>query len=170
MRILFLILASSIFSIYGFCDLSTNPKNWYPVTDNVMGGISDLQVTHNDGVFLMQGTVSTKNNGGFVRFGQDVSFKDNSIKGIRFMAKGNNESYEIHVTLKGIKMPPWSYFSNSFAVSDECQEYQIYFSDFSREGYSARSMQPKNIRNLSFAGYGRDFPVDLAVKDISVIY
>ena len=75
MRILFLILASSMFSIYGFCDLSTNPKNWYPVTDNVMGGISDLQVTYNDGVFLMQGTVSTKNNGGFVRFGQDVSFK-----------------------------------------------------------------------------------------------
>jgi hypothetical protein len=155
--------------INSFADISLDPKSWYPVTDNVMGGISDLQVTHNDGVFLMQGTVSTKNNGGFVRFGQDVSFKDNSIKGIRFKAKGNNESYEIHVTLKGIKMPPWSYFSNSFAVSEEWQEYEIYFSDFSREGYSARSMQPKNIRNLSFAGYGRDFPVDLAIKDISVI-
>jgi hypothetical protein len=158
-----------ILSTHSIADISSDPKSWYPVTDNVMGGISDLQVTHNDGVFLMQGTVSTKNNGGFVRFGQDVSFKDNSIKGIRFKAKGNNESYEIHVTLKGIKMPPWSYFSNSFAVSEDWQEYEIYFSDFSREGYSARSMQPKNIRNLSFAGYGRDFPVDLAIKDISVI-
>jgi len=163
------VLILLILSTHSIADISSDPKSWYPVTDNVMGGISDLQVTHNDGVFLMQGTVSTKNNGGFVRFGQDVSFKDNSIQGIRFKAKGNNESYEIHVTLKGIKMPPWSYFSNSFAVSDEWQEYQIYFSDFSREGYSARSMQPKNIRNLSFAGYGRDFPVDLAVKDISVI-
>jgi len=158
-----------ILSTHSIADISSDPKSWYPVTDNVMGGISDLQVTHNDGVFLMQGTVSTKNNGGFVRFGQDVSFKDNSIKGIRFKAKGNNESYEIHVTLKGIKMPPWSYFSNSFGVSEDWQEYEIYFSDFSREGYSARSMQPKNIRNLSFAGYGRDFPVDLAIKDISVI-
>jgi hypothetical protein len=165
----FIIFFFLVFGMNIFSDISSDPKNWYPVTDNVMGGISDLQVTHNDGVFLMQGTVSTKNNGGFVRFGQDVSFKDNSIKGIRFKAKGNNESYEIHVTLKGIKIPPWSYFSNSFAVSEEWQEYEIYFSDFLREGYSARSMQPKNIRNLSFAGYGRDFPVDLAVKDISVI-
>ena len=158
-----------IFSMNSFSDISSDPKNWYPVTDNVMGGISDLQVTHNDGVFLMQGTVSTKNNGGFVRFGQDISFKDNSIKGIRFKAKGNNESYEIHATLRGFKMPPWSYLSNSFKVGEEWQEYEIYFSDFSKEGYSARSMQPKNIRNLSFAGYGRDFIVDLAIKDVEII-
>ena len=88
------VLILLILSTHSIADISSDPKSWYPVTDNVMGGISDLQVTHNDGVFLMQGTVSTKNNGGFVRFGQDVSFKDNSIKGIRFMAKGNNESYK----------------------------------------------------------------------------
>jgi hypothetical protein len=30
------------------------------------------------------------------------------------------------------------------------------------------SMKPKNIRDISFAGYGRDFEVDLAIKEISL--
>ena len=29
-------------------------------------------------------------------------------------------------------------------------------------------MQPKNINNIAFAGYGRDFDVNLMIKDISV--
>ena len=158
----------------GFC-ICTNAStlsdtnNWYVVTDRVMGGISNLEVEHADDIFILKGNVSTKNNGGFVRLGLDANFKDNSIKGLRFKAKGNNESYEIHATLRGIKMPPWSYFSNSFTVSEDWQEYELYFSDFSAEGYSVRSMKPTNIRNLSFAGYGRDFIVDLAIKDVEII-
>jgi hypothetical protein len=30
-------------------------------------------------------------------------------------------------------------------------------------------MKAKNIRDLSIAGYGRDFVVDLAIKEISLI-
>ncbi len=152
-----------------FADISLDPKNWYPVTDNVMGGQSTLEVVAEEGLFVMQGDVSTKNNGGFVRLGQDVNFQDNSIKGIQFKAKGNNETYEIHATLRGIKVPPWAYFSQQFTVSEDWQEFKIYFNNFSAEGYSARSMKPSNIRNLSFAGYGRDFEVDLTIKDIAII-
>ncbi len=118
----------------------------------------------------MKGNVSTDNNGGFVRLSNRIDISSNNFHGIKFKAKGNNETYEIHVTLKGIKMPPWSYFSKGFDVNDEWQEYEIFFKDLKRSsGISTASMKAKNIRDISIAGYGKDFNVDLAIKDISLI-
>tara|TARA_B100000575_G_C22827114_1_gene485906 strand:- start:90 stop:470 length:381 start_codon:yes stop_codon:yes gene_type:complete len=122
-----------------------------------------------DGVFTMKGKVSTENNGGFVRLSNRIDIKNNNFKGIKFKAKGNNESYEVHVTLKGLKIPPWSYFSKSFDVTNEWREYKIKFKDLKASaGFSAGSMQARNIRDISIAGYGRDFVVDLKLKDISL--
>ena len=147
-----------------------NPKDWIGITDQVMGGVSDLTISHSDGIFYMKGNVSTDNNGGFVRLSNRVAINSNDFKGIKFKAKGNNETYEIHVTLKGLKIPPWSYFSQGFDVKDVWQEYQIFFSDLERSsGFSAASMKARNIRDISIAGFGRDFSVDLAVKEISLI-
>ena len=78
------------------------PQAWQGVTDQVMGG-----------------NVSTDNNGGFVRLSNRININSNDFKGIKFKAKGNNETYEIHVTLKGLKIPPWSYFSQAFDVNDD---------------------------------------------------
>ena len=118
----------------------------------------------------MSGNVSTDNNGGFVRLSNRIDINSNNFQGIRFKAKGNNETYEIHVTLKGLKIPPWSYFSQSFDVTNEWQEYEIFFENLKRSsGFSAASMKAKNIRDLSIAGFGRDFEVDLAIKEISLI-
>jgi hypothetical protein len=147
-----------------------DPSTWQGVTDQVMGGVSNLIIKHSEGIFYMTGNVSTDNNGGFVRLSNRVNISSNDFKGIKFKAKGNNETYEIHVTLKGLKIPPWSYFSQSFDVTDDWQEYQISFKDLKRSsGFSAASMKAKNIRDLSIAGFGRDFAVDLAIKDISLI-
>ena len=146
------------------------PQAWQGVTDQVMGGVSNLAIRHSDGVFYMSGNVSTDNNGGFVRLSNRININSNDFKGIKFKAKGNNESYEIHVTLKGLKIPPWSYFSQAFDVNEDWQEYEIFFKDLKRSsGFSASSMKAKNIRDLSIAGFGRDFEVDLAIKDISLI-
>ena len=135
-----------------------------------MGGISKLSIKHIDDTFYMKGNVSTDNNGGFVRLSNRININSNDFQGIRFKAKGNNESYEIHVTLKGLKIPPWSYFSQSFEVTSEWKEYEIFFKDLKRSsGFSAVSMKAKNIRDLSIAGFGRDFEVDLAIKEISLI-
>jgi len=146
------------------------PQAWQGVTDRVMGGVSNLAIRHSDGVFYMSGNVSTDNNGGFVRLSNRININSNDFKGIKFKAKGNNETYEIHVTLKGLKIPPWSYFSQSFDVNDDWQEYEIFFKDLKRSsGFSASPMKAKNIRDLSIAGYGRDFKVDLAIKEIRLI-
>ena len=42
-------------------------NEWYAYTDNVMGGKSELVAQQNQDVIKLSGTVSTKNNGGFVR-------------------------------------------------------------------------------------------------------
>ncbi len=164
-KLLFLISVSMNISSSQLDD----PNTWRPITDQVMGGISNLSITHMDGVFTMKGKVSTENNGGFVRLSNRIDIKNNNFKGIKFKAKGNNESYEVHVTLKGLKIPPWSYFSKSFDVTNEWREYKIKFKDLKASaGFSAGSMQARNIRDISIAGYGRDFVVDLKLKDISL--
>ena len=157
-------------SMNTFTQPLNDPSAWRPITDQVMGGISNLSISHSEGVFFMKGNVSTENNGGFVRLSNRIDISSNNFHGIKFKAKGNNETYEIHVTLKGIKMPPWSYFSKGFDVTNEWQEYEIFFKDLKRSsGISTASMKAKNIRDISIAGYGKDFNVDLAIKEISLI-
>ena len=170
-EILLKLLLLIFLSMNAFSNQLDDPNTWRPITDQVMGGISKLVISHNDGVFTMTGEVSTENNGGFVRLSNRIDITNNDFKGIKFQAKGNNESYEVHVTLKGLKMPPWSYFSKSFDVINEWQEYRIDFKDLkASSGFSAASMQASNIRDISIAGYGRNFNVDLKIKDISLYF
>ena len=146
---------------------SNNPSSWYLVTDQVMGGKSELRVDVDDGVFSLSGYVTTENNGGFVRLAHSPKNVDKEVKGIRFMAKGNNETYEVHVTMQGLRMPPWAYHSSTFDVNTEWKMFEINFSDFEKKSGVSAKLLPNNIRDISFAGYGRDFDVDLQVKEIS---
>ena len=122
--ILFLLIGLSLFTQ---SEISSNPNDWYGVTDRVMGGKSNLQVEFVEETFILRGNVTTQNNGGFVRLVQDIKLNDDSLSGISFQAKGNDEVYEIHATLKGMKIPPWSYMSRSFQVTDKWKRYEIYF-------------------------------------------
>ena len=150
-----------------FTDISNNSSNWYVVTDQVMGGKSQLEVNADDGIFSLSGYVTTINNGGFVRLAHRPKNIDKDIKGIRFMAKGNDETYEVHVTMRGLRMPPWAYHSSTFDVNTEWKMFEINFSDFEKKSGVSAKLLPNNIRDISFAGYGRDFDVDLQVKEIS---
>ena len=160
--LLFLTLSMSALS-----NISNNPSNWYVVTDQVMGGKSELQVSVDGGVFSLNGYVTTENNGGFVRLAHSPENVDKEVQGIRFMAKGNNETYEVHVTMQGLRMPPWAYHSSTFDVNTEWKMFEINFSNFEKKSGVSAKLLPNNIRDISFAGYGRDFDVDLQVKEIS---
>ena len=109
-------------------------------TDDVMGGKSTLEensTSSSDEYIHLIGKVTTENNGGFVRMGcQSQKELSKSAKGLKFMAKGNNEAYEIHITLSGMKLPPWSFFRKEFKVNEEWQEFFIEFNDFEKYGYS----------------------------------
>ena len=163
-----LLLLFLTISMNALSNISNNPSNWYLVTDQVMGGKSELRVDVDDGVFSLSGYVTTENNGGFVRLAHSPKNVDKEVKGIRFMAKGNNETYEVHVTMQGLRMPPWAYHSSTFDVNTEWKMFEINFSDFEKKSGVSAKLLPNNIRDISFAGYGRDFDVDLQVKEISV--
>ena len=162
-----LLLLFLTISMNALSNISNNPSNWYLVTDQVMGGKSELRVEVDDGVFSLSGYVTTENNGGFVRLAHSPKNVDKQVKGIRFMAKGNNETYEVHVTMQGLRMPPWAYHSSTFDVNTEWKMFEINFSDFEKKSGVSAKLLPNNIRDISFAGYGRDFDVDLQVKEIS---
>ena len=162
-----LLLLFLTISMNALSNISNNPSNWYLVTDQVMGGKSELRVEVDGGVFSLNGYVTTENNGGFVRLAHSPKNVDKEVKGIRFMAKGNNETYEVHVTMQGLRMPPWAYHSSTFDVNAEWKMFEINFSDFEKKSGVSAKLRPNNIRDISFAGYGRDFDVDLQVKEIS---
>ena len=162
-----LLLLFLTLSMNALSNISNNPSNWYVVTDQVMGGKSELQVSVDGGVFSLNGYVTTENNGGFVRLAHSPENVDKEVQGIRFMAKGNNETYEVHVTMQGLRMPPWAYHSSTFDVNTEWKMFEINFSDFEKKSGVSGRLLPNNIRDISFAGYGRDFDVDLQVKEIS---
>jgi len=150
-----------------FSDISNNPSSWYIVTDQVMGGKSELEAGFDNGVFSLKGYVTTANNGGFVRLVHRPENINKEIKGIRFMARGNNESYEVHITMQGLRMPPWAYHSSTFDVDSDWKMFEINFSEFKKKSGMSPRLNPRNIRDISFAGYGRDFEVNLEVKEIS---
>ena len=150
-----------------FAGMSEKPDQWYVVTDRVMGGSSNLEADYDNGTFKMTGNV-VKKDGGFVRLAHRPEKISKNAKGIRFKARGNNETYEVHLTLKGVKMPPWSYLSSTFNVSDEWQEFKISFDEFQKNGYMMAVLKSQNIRDISIAGYGRDFDVNLEFKDVTV--
>ena len=76
-----------VFSMNSFALTLDDPNDLRGVTDQVMGGKSVLSIDHEDGIFYMKGTVTTANNGGFVRLSKRIDIKDNSYKGVTFKAK-----------------------------------------------------------------------------------
>ena len=77
--------------------------------------------------------------------------------------------YTFNQRIENLFKSYFSYFSKSFEVNDTWQQYEIFFSDLKlATGFSAASLKAKNIKDLSIAGYGRDFKVDLAIKDITL--
>lgn len=175
-KLFFLLVLSnfSLFSLnewYGYTDEVMGGEStikWYSYTDQVMGGDSSIETVKDGETFHILGNVSTRNNGGFIRFATNAESISAKAEGIKFLAKANNQTYDIHISLSGMKMPPWSFFFTKFYISEEWQEYKIFFSDFETYGFSMKKFSPENFRELSFAGYGRDFEVNLLIKNIEI--
>ena len=57
-------------------DLNSNRANWSAISDNVMGGVSEVNAYEMDDgsikFYRLEGSVSTKNNGGFIQIRTNV--------------------------------------------------------------------------------------------------
>ena len=72
-----------LISMSAFSQMSDDPNNWTVVTDQVMGGKSELKADYDQGTIQLKGYVTTQNNGGFVRLAHRPESISNDIKGIK---------------------------------------------------------------------------------------
>ena len=124
-----------------------DPQAWIGVTDQVMGGVSDLAITHSDGIFFMKGNVSTENNGGFCSIRHSLSRKyigNNNI--LKLKIKGDGKDYQLR-----IKANRNDYFSYvvTFKTSGEWEEIEIPLKEMS-PSFRGRKLNMQNFNNNYF--------------------
>ena len=151
-------------------------RYWRFLSDRVMGGVSDgnLEFVTIDGraAARMTGDVSTRNNGGFIQFRAGVDFSalaDNgsALRGMRIRARGNNETYYIHLRTRDTNRP-WHYYSAAFTVDESWQHFTLPFAGFAHSaGLTPQTPSADRLVSIGIVAYGRDHAADIAVADIS---
>ena len=153
-------------------------KYWQYVSDRVMGGVSDGQVTiEQDGEMYyarLTGNVSTANNGGFIQLRSGVSFanteKDGkNLKGVRLNVRGNGETYDIHIITNDMAYYG-DFYSATFQADSDWKMIDLPFNTFERKRYNTSKLDAKNIRSFAIAAYGRNFTSDVSVSTIEFYY
>jgi len=153
-------------------------KYWQYVSDRVMGGVSDGQVTlEQDGEMYyarLTGNVSTKNNGGFIQLRSEVSFSNSekdgkNLRGVRLNVRGNGETYYIHIRTNE-SWSPSDYYSTTFIADSEWKMIDLPFNIFERRWSNDSSLDAKKIRSFGIVAYGRDYISDVSVSTIEFYY
>ncbi|MCW8941618.1 MAG: CIA30 family protein [Gammaproteobacteria bacterium] len=155
-------------------DVTSNlGTKWQLVTDNVMGGLSQGQLTLDSykgrQCLRMRGDVTTENNGGFVQIALSLSelgvFDASGYTGVEIEVAGNNELYNIHFRT-GELWFPWQSYRYSFTAASDWQTYRIPFSGL--EKYKTlHSFSQDEIKRIGLVAIGRDFQADLCLAAIA---
>ena len=157
-----------------FTDKFTTNTNWKLITDQVMGGISQGQFNYqkigNDNAVVLTGSVSTKNNGGFIQIRRNLNnINLNKVNKITINAKGNNEKYFIHLRTT-FTFLPWQYYQYSFNVQKDFKNFILPIRNFKKSGFLLPDkINPKNIKSIGIVAFGRDYKAELIVKEISFV-
>lgn len=106
-------------------------KRWYPINDNVMGGVSDGRVEHAaDGALRFVGAVSLENNGGFASVRSHPTVMDLSdCSGILVRVRGDGQHYAFNVQTD-YRIRAGSYRHSFVTVPDTWIEIYFPFSEF----------------------------------------
>ena len=154
-------------------DYSTgNGGDWRLVTDTVMGGVSNGQLTVEeiDGrpCLRLRGEVRTENNGGFIQAALDLEtsrVRDASaFDGVVIDVYGNGETYSLHLRQDGLWLP-WQAFRASFTASPEWRTHYLPFAQFQPHKTSA-SLKRDRLKRIGVVAIGRAFSADLCVGRI----
>jgi competence protein ComGF len=82
-------------------NLNDKTIEWIPFSDQVMGGISEVNFVERKenglSYYHMEGKVSTENNGGFIQFRAEVEIDNAPYKGIKIKTRGNGEEYYLFI-------------------------------------------------------------------------
>ena len=154
---------------------STLGTEWSGITDRVMGGMSDLEVSleriDEELCYRMRGQVRTANNGGFIQMALPLSTSPQGLDasahtGLRIRVRGNGEDYALHLRTSDHRMP-WDYHSAVFVAGPEWRTINLPFTAFQRSG-GRGPMDTNHLQRLALVGIGRDFRADLALASVAL--
>ncbi len=151
-------------------DLNNNRANWSAISDNVMGGVSEVNAYEMDDgsikFYRLEGSVSTKNNGGFIQIRTNVNFKSKEFSGVRIKIRGNDNEY--YVNLRRPRMMPWNYYSAKFFASEDWQVIDLPLSSFIYSRNSDIALGSTRINSLAIVAYGKDFEAQLDIASVEL--
>lgn len=153
-------------------DFANEPETrWQFIADTVMGGVSTGQVEFiwEDGAThaRMTGSVSTKNNGGFIQFRMKLptSLPKGAV-GLRLVVRGNDQRYFMHLRTSGTVLP-WQYYQAGFNVTQEWAEVRLPFEDFKPSGLLLRSVpKPESVKSIGVVAFGREHEAEIDVIEV----
>jgi len=145
---------------------------WRLVTDQVMGGVSNGELTLDNykgkNCLRMRGDISTDNNGGFVQIAldltQDEPLDASAYAGIELSIFGNNEHYNIHIRTTDLWLP-WQSYRFSFKATPDWQIIRIPFANLEAYRTTTKFHQDK-LKRIGLVGIGRNFQADMCVSSI----
>ena len=151
-------------------NLDDTRANWSAISDNVMGGISEVNFYElddgSDKFYRLEGNVSTENNGGFIQSRVGLNIKTENYSGIRIKIRGNNNEYFVHLRVP--RMMPWNYYYSSFYASEEWTIIDLPLSNFKYSRNPNILLDSLRVRSLGIVAYGKDFQAQLDIANVEL--
>ena len=155
--------------------ISTLGTPWRGFSDQVMGGISQetITLTNIDGrrCLKLTGDVRLENSGGFIQMARNLAPEERTLDasaytGVLLVARGNGESYGVHLRTPDC-IRPWQSYRASFVAGPEWQEIRLPFDRFEPHRLTA-PLDVRHLRRLGLVAIGRAFHADLAVSAVGL--
>ncbi len=172
--VIFLCISNKSWSDTVLKDNFDNLNLWEYIADDVMGGVSKgnvkFQGIEGGNIALLQGDVSTENNGGFIQIRRalrDIDLHD--AKSVKIIARGNDQVYFVFLRTTGTVLP-WQYYSAEFKVTENFEEFILPIDKFKKSGLlMTGKVNPKNITSIGLVAFGKDHQAELHVKEVEFI-
>jgi hypothetical protein len=149
-------------------------SSWRMVSDTVMGGVSQgqvsLSVVEGLNCIRLQGNVSLDNNGGFIQASLDLGTNEfldaSSYVGIEIAIFGNNEIYNLHLRTIDTRIV-WQSYRASFQAVPSWQTLRLPFAEL----IPHRIDVPLNLsalKRIGFVAIGREIVADLSIASVKL--
>lgn len=148
---------------------ATSGGEWRLITDGVMGGVSDGQLSidrvENEGCLRLQGDVKLDNSGGFVQAALDLS-KDalqdiQNYAGLMLEVYGNDERYNVHLRTRDNRLP-WQSYRATFTAAPEWKTLHLPFAEFS-PSRTDKALDVSRLKRIGVVAIGREFRADICI-------
>ncbi len=148
--------------------------SWRLVTDQVMGDISEGQLTIDEAdgrpCLRLHGRVRLENRGGFLQAALDLNGEASgavsTYEGVLLDVYGNGESYNVHLRTAAARLP-WQSYRASFRAPARWQTLRLPFSRF--EPYRIDTpLDVDQVRRIGLVAIGRAFSADLCLGRLAL--